>query len=30
MSDYVEPPMAKYRLTVTVTGNTLEEKEEPK
>ena len=28
MSDYVEPPRAKYRLTVTVTGNTLEEVEE--
>ena len=28
MSDYVEPPKAKYRLTVTITGNTLEEVEE--
>ena len=27
MSDYVKPPKAKYRLTVTITGNTLEEKE---
>ena len=28
MSDYVEPPKAKYRLTVTITGNALEEVEE--
>ena len=28
MSDHVEPPRAKYRLTVTITGNTLEEVEE--
>ena len=28
MSDYMEPPKAKYRLTVTITGNTFEEVEE--
>ena len=26
--EMVEPPKAKYRLTVTITGNTLEEVEE--
>ena len=28
MGDYVEPPKAKYHLSVTITGNTLEEVEE--